>query len=217
MSLDLTLLSLVPGVGKLIAVLPQILQIATALIAAASAIAAILPHPAQLDGWIGTARKIVDWLALNVGHATPAATAANSTRAPRSATGVPKSALALVIAGGLAAALTLGLSACAAPETPQQTVFDMRAAYDAAVLVPMTHYAALPTCATGVSATAAAPCKSASVLASLVKADTSAKAALDAAEDMVRNQPTLDATAAIAAATDAISAAEAIVTTYNIQ
>ncbi len=43
----------------------QIFGIATAIIAAASAIAALTPTPAD-DTIVGKAYKIIDWLALNV-------------------------------------------------------------------------------------------------------------------------------------------------------
>ena len=43
----------------------QIFGIATAIIAAASAIAALTPTPKD-DTFIGKAYKVVDWLALNV-------------------------------------------------------------------------------------------------------------------------------------------------------
>lgn len=77
MTLDLSLLSQIPYVGGVLAHMPQILSIAAALVAAASAIAAVIPHPQKLDGWLATIRKAVDWLALNVGHATPAARTSN--------------------------------------------------------------------------------------------------------------------------------------------
>jgi|TARA_B100001093_G_scaffold213852_1_gene205102 hypothetical protein len=40
----------------------------TAIVAAASAIAALTPTPTD-DGWASKLYKIVDWLALNVGNA----------------------------------------------------------------------------------------------------------------------------------------------------
>jgi hypothetical protein len=40
----------------------------TAIVAAASAIAAITPTPTD-DGWAAKLYKIVDWLALNIGNA----------------------------------------------------------------------------------------------------------------------------------------------------
>lgn len=216
MTLDLSLLAALPEFAKLFAYLPQFIQVATALIAAASAIAAVLPHPAKLDGWLAAARKIVDWLALNIGHATPAGGATASASSASTGTAL-KSIAAFMVAGALGIASALGLAACAAPTTPQATVFDMRAAYDAAVLVPMVHYTALPACSATAPATLAAPCKNPAVVAQLIKADTSAEAAFDAAENLVRTNPTLDATSAIAAVTAAVNVAETIVSTYNIK
>lgn len=43
----------------------QIFGIATAIVAAASAIAALTPTPAD-DTLVGKAYKVIDWLALNV-------------------------------------------------------------------------------------------------------------------------------------------------------
>jgi hypothetical protein len=74
MTLDLSPLSSLPYVGVVFAHLPDILSIAAALVAAASAIAAVVPHPRSVDSGLSAVRKILDWLALNVGHATPAAT-----------------------------------------------------------------------------------------------------------------------------------------------
>lgn len=45
-----------------------ILSVATALVASASAVAALTPTPRD-DSWAGSAYKIVDWLALNIGRA----------------------------------------------------------------------------------------------------------------------------------------------------
>jgi|TARA_R100000455_G_C6191443_1_gene65534 hypothetical protein len=46
----------------------SLLAIATTIVAAASAIAAITPTPKD-DTWTSKAYKLVDWLALNVGKA----------------------------------------------------------------------------------------------------------------------------------------------------
>ncbi len=64
----------VPLAGRYLAYLPQALAVASAVIGCASAIAAVVPHPANLDGWLGKARTLLNWLALNVGQAKPAAT-----------------------------------------------------------------------------------------------------------------------------------------------
>jgi hypothetical protein len=181
------------------------------IVAAASALAAIIPTPDPATP-LGKLYKLVDLFALNVLHAKetgmrPAAPPA----APPPTPAAP--ALALLLTAGLA------LAACA-DKPPATDVFGIRAGYDAAVLVPMSAYAQLPPCATAPAAppaAGAAPvCADPNVLAQLAKADTAAKAALDAAEDVVRNHPELDSAAAIAAATDAITAATTILATYNI-
>tara|TARA_B100000497_G_C7604804_1_gene363282 strand:+ start:16 stop:201 length:186 start_codon:yes stop_codon:yes gene_type:complete len=46
----------------------EIIGIATAIVTAASAIAALTPTPTD-DTWVGKAYRIVDWLALNIGRA----------------------------------------------------------------------------------------------------------------------------------------------------
>lgn len=46
----------------------DLLHALTAVVAAASAIAALTPTPKD-NGWIAKAYKLVDWLALNVGKA----------------------------------------------------------------------------------------------------------------------------------------------------
>jgi len=45
-----------------------LIGIATAIVTAASAIAALTPTPRD-DTWVGKAYRIVDWLALNIGRA----------------------------------------------------------------------------------------------------------------------------------------------------
>jgi hypothetical protein len=46
----------------------DLVHAATAVVAAASAIAALTPTPKD-NNWVGKLYKIVDWLALNVGKA----------------------------------------------------------------------------------------------------------------------------------------------------
>jgi hypothetical protein len=46
----------------------ELINVATAIVAAASAVAALTPTPKD-NGWIAKAYKLVDWLALNVGKA----------------------------------------------------------------------------------------------------------------------------------------------------
>ncbi len=46
----------------------ELIGIATSIVTAASAIAALTPTP-QDDTWVGKAYRVVDWLALNIGRA----------------------------------------------------------------------------------------------------------------------------------------------------
>jgi hypothetical protein len=46
----------------------ELVHAVTAIVAAASAVAALTPTPKD-NGWIAKAYKLVDWLALNVGKA----------------------------------------------------------------------------------------------------------------------------------------------------
>ena len=46
----------------------ELIHAVTAIVAAASAVAALTPTPKD-NGWIAKAYKLVDWLALNVGKA----------------------------------------------------------------------------------------------------------------------------------------------------
>ena len=94
---------------------------------------------------------------------------------------------------------------------PQKAVFTARSAYDAAVLAPAANYNELPRCP------AAKVCSEQSVVDSLRKADAAAKTTLDAAEDVVRNHPTWDAAAAVAAAQNAVTAAEQILALYGVK
>ena len=46
----------------------ELINVVTAIVAAASAVAALTPTPKD-NGWVAKAYKIIDWLALNVGKA----------------------------------------------------------------------------------------------------------------------------------------------------
>ena len=116
---------------------------------------------------------------------------------------------------GAALAVSLLLPACA--ESPQKAVYTIRGGYDASFLAPAAHYAKLPPCAAGQTATVAEPCGDPKVVTALRKADASAKAALDAAENVVRNNPQLDAATFVNAAEQAVKAAVSILTTYGIK
>lgn len=111
----------------------------------------------------------------------------------------------------LALLLTLVVVACAS-NSPEATVFQIRASYDASVLAPAANYTKLPLCPQPNNV-----CKDPSVVTALQKADSAARATLDSAEEVVRNHKTLDASAAIDAAQQAVAAAIKIVTTYAIK
>lgn len=117
--------------------------------------------------------------------------------------------LAVVMAVSACASSTPAGSGASAPKT----VFEIRAGYDSAFLAPAANYRQLPVCAP----VAVQPCHDPKVVAQLVKADTAAKAALDAAEDVARNTPAVDSATAIRAATDATEAAVAILAAYQIK
>ena len=57
-------------VSHITSVLPDWISAALAVVVAASAITALTPSPAD-DAWLGRLRRILEALALNVGHARP--------------------------------------------------------------------------------------------------------------------------------------------------
>ena len=206
-----------------------------AIVAAASTLDASLPQPAPGSHWL-IVRKIISFLAINVGNAsngkqpdfvtwivriaTPVLLAQGGTsrpvaNAPAAAGPAPAAATS---GGGAAAAalllamcLGLGLSACAS-KPPATVLFETRAAYDASVLAPLVQYHQLPAC----PAAAGVICKD-TIDAQLIKADADAKAALDAAEDAVRNHPGTDPTSLIADAQNAANAVAAILANHGIK
>ncbi len=199
------------------------------IVTAAAALAAATPTPDPASVW-GKLYRVLEIFALNVLHAketggadaSPATVAANAPvfaaqpqpQAPLGG-GTVRS-----LAVGLLALTALGMSACAG-KPPATDVFEIRAGYDATVLAPISAYATLPACpatsAPAAAATGAPVCKDARVLAKLVQADSAAKAALDAAETTVRQHPEMDASTAVAAAQNAVTAAQTILATYHIK
>lgn len=111
-------------------------------------------------------------------------------------------------------ATCLILTACAGQssigKSPEGEVFLLRTGYTG-ILAGLTTYAELPDCDTNPQ-----PCSEDSAVTAMQKADLTAKSALDAAETVVRNNPEVNATFAIAAAREAISAAEEILQTYQV-
>jgi len=100
--------------------------------------------------------------------------------------------------------------------------------YQQAVLAPLVQYHQLPACpaalppnsnngAQSALAAAGVVCKDTTVDAQLIKADADAKAALDAAEDAVRNHPGTDPTSLIADAQNAANAVAAILANHGIK
>jgi len=198
-----------------------------AIVAAASTLDASLPQPLPGSHWL-IVRKVISFLAINVGNASngkqpdfvtwivriaaPVLAAQNASgnqtsNAP-AASGGGATAAALVVAAGLG----LGLAACA-DKPPATGLFETRAAYDASVLTPLVQYHRLPACPTA----AGVACKDAGIDALLIKADADAKAALDAAEDAVRNHPGTDPTSLIADAQNAANAVAAILANHGIK
>jgi hypothetical protein len=87
-------------------------------------------------------------------------------------------------------------------------IYELRAGYDAAFLIPATNYSRLPLCLTGHKFTTAAPCAQRSVILRLQKVDQAAQGALDRLQRYTLANPTLDASAYISAAQNAIIEAE---------
>jgi len=182
------------------------------IITAASFLAALIPTPDPSTNW-GKAYRLIDLLAVNILHAKETGLPPTTPAVPPTPVPVAPNAPALAAIPAAVLALTIavaGLSACS--QSPQASVFDLRAGYDATVLVPAATYAALPACPQA----AGQPCADPSVVTQLRQADTAAKAALDAAETVVRQNSTLDAGAALSAAENAVTAVQTILTTYNI-
>ncbi len=112
--------------------------------------------------------------------------------------------------GALTGALLL--AACAGI-TPNKAVFDARGAYDV-LLNGAAAYSTLPRCE---EQNAPKICSKQAVVDQMRKADAAAKATLDAAEDTVRNHPDMNASAAIAAAQNAVTALSVIFDVYGIK
>ena len=97
-------------------------------------------------------------------------------------------------------------------------VFDIRATYDSAFLVPASKYRALPLCgAPGATVVCANP----DVVRKLQAADLAAKSALDLAEGIARGTTSSGLgggsfDAALAHASDLVSAAENLLVSFNI-
>lgn len=120
----------------------------------------------------------------------------------------------------LITALAFLLSACAASSStpalsPAATVFAAKTSYEA-VLITAVAYNKLPRCGTPKSPPL---CSDQAVVVQLRKADDAALATLGSAENIVRTPGvTKDAISfATVAATNAVSAMQAILSTYNVK
>lgn len=117
------------------------------------------------------------------------------------------------------AASCLALGACNAvtnPVTPKG-VYEMQSAYDAAFLVPASHYRQLPLCASGQAPAAANICADRKIVIALQTADRNVSIAVSQLRAFATAHPTLDASAYVAAAQTAVSTALAIVTANGIK
>lgn len=103
------------------------------------------------------------------------------------------------------------VTACAGNGDPETVVFQTRTGYTS-LLVAAVQYESLPRC----PETTDKLCSDPGIVEILRKADDTAKAALDAAENTVRNHPEIDADFAVAAAQNAVEALRVILTTYNL-
>lgn len=167
------------------------------LVTAASALAALTPTPAD-DSLAGKLYKIIDILALNFLHAKE--TGPSTTGAPP----LPPGTTPAVV-------LATALAACTG-QSPATTLFETRAAYDATILAPLVQYHSLPPCpvTTGL-------CKDPAVDQQLIAADTDAKTALDAAEDVIRFHPGTDPTTLVNDAQAAVAAVQTILTNHGVK
>lgn len=120
----------------------------------------------------------------------------------------------------IAAAFVLGFSlvACATINNPvtNSNVYEVEAAYDAAVLTPLAAYAQLPLCAPGTHISISHPCHEAAILATARGYDRQVQLAFTKAAAFARNNPTLDASAQLALLNAAIAKAEVYINSHQI-
>lgn len=108
--------------------------------------------------------------------------------------------------------LILLLLAACGTTTPVAGFYKAEAAYTA-VLQAAASYVALPRCVVN----GPTICSQQPVVDRIRPAANSADAAIQAAEDTVRNNPTIDATFAIQAAQSAVQALSVILNQYNVK
>lgn len=106
--------------------------------------------------------------------------------------------------------LALSLTACAGSfSSPEKSVFQTRSGY-VTLLTAAVQYESLPRCP------AEPVCSDPDVVDIMRKADLTAKSALDAAENTVRNHPEINGEFAVAAAQNAVEAMRQILVTYKL-
>lgn len=118
----------------------------------------------------------------------------------------------------LAVAAALALTGCATINNPvtNTNVYEVEAAYDAAVLTPLSAYARLPRCAPGTHISIQNPCHEATILATARGYDRQVQAAFAKAAIFARDNPTLDASAQLALLNAAIARAQAYINNHQI-
>lgn len=118
----------------------------------------------------------------------------------------------------LVLALPLILAGCASINNPLtlNELGGMESAYGLALSAAVA-YRSLPLCHTGTVASATNVCAQRSIVVKLQQASRTATLSIHAARDFVVNNPTVDATVAIATAQRALAGLQAIEQTYNIK
>lgn len=118
----------------------------------------------------------------------------------------------------IALAAIVGLAGCATINNPvtNTNVYETEAAYDAAVLTPLTAYSRLPLCAPGTHISIQNPCHEAAILATARGYDRQVQAAFAKALIFARDNPTLDASAQLGLLNAAIAKAEAYINSHQI-
>lgn len=118
----------------------------------------------------------------------------------------------------IALAAIVALAGCATINNPvtNTNVYEVEAAYDAAVLTPLSAYAKLPLCASGTHISVSNPCHEATILATARGYDRQVQAAFAQAIIFARDNPTLDASAQLGLLNAAIAKAEAYINSHQI-
>lgn len=112
----------------------------------------------------------------------------------------------------------MGLAGCASINNPvtNTNVYEVEAAYDAAVLTPLAAYSKLPLCPPGMHISVQNPCHEAAILATARSYDRQVQAAFAKAVMFSRDNPTLDITAQLSLLRAVISRAQAYINSHQI-